>query len=121
MYWTEEQELAHRERLEKILVLLYLKGMIDLKSVWKFKLDPSQSNIIEVPLGTKILSTSAQGDDIVVYGLVSLNEESKEVYSIEVSGTGQQIPSYINDYKFLDTVKMNNGEVIYHVFYKRIV
>lgn len=91
-----------------------------MKSVWKFKLDPSQNNIVEMPLGTKILSIKCQREDIVIYGLVSLNEESKEVYSLEIFGTGEPIPSYINSYEFLDTVNMNNDELIFHVFYKRI-
>jgi hypothetical protein len=89
------------------------------QSVWKWILNSQESNIIEVPLSTQILSTETQGDDIVVYGLVNVNEEEKAKIDFRVYGTGHEFKMG-SDYKFIGTIKMYSGSLMFHVFYKRV-
>jgi hypothetical protein len=46
------------------------------------------------------------------------NEDIKEVYEILVCGTGHEVTNDISKYTFLDTVKISNGTLMFHVFYK---
>lgn len=87
-------------------------------SVWKFTLKADETQVLELPLNAKLLSTETQGDDIVVYALVNTEETEKEYKDIRVYGTGHKIPDVITEYNFLGTAKLYNGSIMFHVFYK---
>lgn len=87
--------------------------------VYKYILKADEQQYLELPLYSQILSTANQGDDIVLYALV--NPEQKEIqrHRIEVYGTGHSInDANLADLKFLGTVLMYNGELVFHVFYE---
>lgn len=91
-----------------------------MKSIYKYTLDIAVSNIIELPLATNILSVESQGDNIVVYGLVDTEEIETADYDFRTYGTGHGTIDDIKDYTFLGTVKMEDGNLMFHVFYKQI-
>lgn len=88
-------------------------------SIWKFVLEATESQEVEMPVGSEIISAESQGDSVVIYALVKPKEEGKEVYKFLVYGTGHDIRLNITEYRFLDTVKMYSGSLMFHVFYKR--
>lgn len=87
-------------------------------SVWKFVLESQETQMLEVPLGAKILSTETQADNIVIYALVNTEQTEKEYKDVRVYGTGVEIPDVITEYNFLGTAKLYNGSMMFHVFYK---
>jgi hypothetical protein len=95
--------------------------MVKMKSIWKYTLEAKVKQSIGMPLGSKILSAENQGGNIVVYALVDTEEVTgyiKDSYEILVYGTGHEVTNDISNYTFLDTVKMDNGLMMFHVFYK---
>lgn len=90
--------------------------------IWKYTLKAETEQQLELPFGARILSVKEQGGFIVLYALVNPREVDKAIYSILVYGTGHTInvTANINTYDFLDTVKMENGLLMFHVFYKHI-
>ena len=89
-------------------------------SVWKYTLEVKGSQTIALPLGAEVISVDTQEQDIVVYALVNTKEDQKQDVEVLVYGTGHEINLNITDYKFLGTAKLNNGLLMFHVFYKRV-
>lgn len=90
---------------------------MQLKSIYKYTLNPQETTILSLPKGIKILSTESQNDNIVVYGIVDPNEDETQDYEFRVYGTGFE---FFRELEFLGTVKMYNGELMFHVFYKKV-
>jgi len=74
---------------------------------------------IKMPRGSSILGVEEQFGNIVVYALIDKDEQTIIDYPIAVLGTGRRVPSDINDYAFLGTVKLFGGELMFHVFCKK--
>lgn len=92
-----------------------------MKSIWKYTLEAKEKQLINMPLGSKILSAENQESNIVIYALVDTEEATeyiKDHFEILVYGTGHEIKEDISSYEFLNTVKMDNGSLMFHVFYK---
>lgn len=87
-----------------------------MRSVWKFNVNPGRQ-VIEVPSATKWLSAHAQGDDIVLYGLVDPDEPARERVDVRVVCTGEELPYGDGSYEYLGTVKLYDG-LMFHVFYR---
>lgn len=91
-----------------------------MQTVWKYTLAAKEWQTIEMPLGAKILSAEEQNHQIVVYAAI---EDTKtdmfEDREIIVLGTGHETHYDLNEYRFLNTVKMENGSLMFHVFVKK--
>lgn len=90
-----------------------------MQSVWKYTLEAKESQKVEMPLGAKILSAEEQNDQIVIYAIVDPDEETYETFVVVVVGTGHETHFALHDMNFLNTVKMENGKLMFHVFYRR--
>jgi hypothetical protein len=88
-----------------------------MKKIYKYVLKATEEQVIEIP-SINILSVESQLDDIVVYALVDDNILIPNRYTFRVYGTGHDIKNDIDSFKFLGTVKMYNGSLMFHVFYK---
>lgn len=87
-----------------------------MKQIFKYVLNPN-INEMEIPSNT-ILSVESQRDDIVVYAMVDNEDQEQRLYDFRVFGTGHVIDVEIGGYNFLGTVKMYDGSLMFHVFYK---
>lgn len=91
-----------------------------LKAIYKYPLKVKPIQTVELPLTAKVLSADTQGQEIVIYGLVDVDMQLKESYEVQMFGTGHNLGSDIEEYTFLDTIRMNNGNLMVHVFYKKL-
>jgi len=95
--------------------------------IFKYKLEVTDEQIVKLPSGSRILSAMNQYDNIVLYALISDNEINTEEVSIRIVGTGYDIDFFIpsavfgGGYKFLGTVSLYDGKLMFHVFYKEDV
>jgi hypothetical protein len=88
-----------------------------MKQIWKWELDPKETQKLEVPVGTIFLSAGEQFDSIMVWGLVDPRIEAVEIRTIEVYGTGHPIDSRLPEVgKFLGRANLSGGRFIFHVF-----
>jgi hypothetical protein len=88
--------------------------------ILKYKIPVQDEYHFELPVGSEILSVAEQHNEIVVYALVAVTDEdmSKRKVDIHVIGTGHYIKKSIKEYKFLGTVNLYNGRLMFHVFYR---
>lgn len=90
-----------------------------MKTIWKYELKPQDRQKISVPLESKILSVKEQNEQIVAYFLVDDKQNTiTESLEFAIVGTGNNAGEDIGDFTFLGTIKMYNGSLMFHVFYK---
>ena len=87
-----------------------------MKKIYKYDLSMKDKQIISLPLNSKILSVKNQYEGIVLYALVDTEREEQEKHSIIIHGTGHSADD-VEEYNFLGTVKLENGRLMFHVFY----
>ena len=73
---------------------------------------------LTLPIGSKLLSVESQGMTVVLYAQIDTERKSTEQYELFMYGTGHLVHHY-RTAKFLGTAKMNDGALMWHVFYKR--
>jgi len=82
--------------------------------IFKYLLDQGEQ-VINMPCGSTILSVDEQNDEIVLYAMV--NPDVNPVSAgrrILVVGTGWEFS--LNVEKFIGTVKLEYGALMFHVF-----
>jgi len=87
-------------------------------SIWKFTLENETAQKIKMPKGAKILSVEIQRNEIVVYAMVNTSIAEKEQRKFKIIGTGDSMDASINNYTFLGSVLVQNGDYVFHVFYQ---
>jgi len=85
--------------------------------IYKYELKPDD-NIINIPQNAKIISAESQNNNVVIYALVNKSENRTKEVMIRVFGTGHIINTDILTYTFLNTIKMYNDSLVFHIFYK---
>jgi len=88
-----------------------------MKKIYKYKLNHSSSQPLQLPKGSSIISVTSQYGNIVLYANVQTDAKETETYDILVIGTGDEAPS--KDYHFIGTIKLHEGAYMFHVFYKK--
>lgn len=86
-----------------------------MKKIYKYPLEITDTQFVELPLGAEILTVQMQGNQLCLWAMVNtLPEAIKKNRRIEIIGTGNPIP--IGDLKYISTFQMMDGRLIYHVF-----
>ena len=92
-----------------------------MRTIHKFVLATREYQIIEIPRldCPQVLSIEEQYDRVVMYALVDASKLCgvKKV-EVLVFGTGQNFDELDNDFRFLGTVKLSGGGLMFHVFVK---
>lgn len=88
--------------------------------IFKYTLLPIDGQVVEMPVtrDLQILSAKEQDGQIVVYAMVNQDAPKTLRVSFRVFGTGFELTPDIHLYTFLDTVKLQGGALMFHVFYK---
>jgi hypothetical protein len=86
------------------------------KTIWKFELETTDNQTIEMPVNAKILTVQTQNKVPCLWALID-PRESKEKRFFEVFGTGQEV---LDDYgvnkNYLGTYQLHDGCLVFHVF-----
>jgi len=96
-----------------------------MQSIYKYPLEITEEQTIELPTEVDILSVVSQRildgevENLVLYALVNTNRKfEKQLIDIKIIGTGHKID--INDldgYTFLNTVQQY--KLMWHIYYKK--
>jgi len=89
-----------------------------MKTIFKYILKVEDYQELELPKGSVVLSVEEQREEIVLYALVENTSEGKDTYDIIIHGTGHNAGDIKSDDRFLGTVKMHDGLLMFHVFCK---
>jgi len=92
-----------------------------MKTIFKYDLMEKQFKLT-LPIGSEILSAINQYERIKVYALINELIVEKEEFIFHVFGTGNPaISNYKNEkLKFLNTVILEGGMLVFHVFYFKV-
>ena len=90
--------------------------MSAIKQVWKFEVSPATR--IQIPEDAQVLSAKFQNGRICIWVLVDPDAPIVK-REFEVYGTGHPIQD-ADDLRFIDTVLVDNGQLIYHVFERNL-
>lgn len=87
-----------------------------MKRIFKYVLSATDTQTITLPYPNKVLSVAEQYGNIVVYAWVDDDPTMMKSYTFQIRGTGHNADG-LDNYKFLGTVKLQDGELMFHVFY----
>ncbi len=87
-----------------------------MKTIYKYPLEITDTQVIKLPCKHKILSVQEQNTKLTMWVLVDSNSDEKDV-TIEIYGTGNPILTDFKRLTFIDTVQDFRG-LVWHVFIK---
>lgn len=82
------------------------------KTIWKFRLEVTDTQTVEMPIGAKILDAQMQHGELMLWALVD-PAAPKEPRSIIIHGTGHPVG---NIGEHIATFQMNGGSLVFHAF-----
>jgi len=85
-----------------------------IQTIWKFPLETTDEQVIELPVGAKILTVQLQGGKPCLWALVNPDQTMQQV-KIETFETGHNIPS--GNRTYIATYQLMAGSLILHAFY----
>ena len=83
-----------------------------MRSVFKYTLPINYCSTVEAPKGTEWLHADFQHGQLVIWGLVNTEEQSKVSHLFRLTGTGQVIDE--NNVRFIAQVKLE--ALLFHLF-----
>ncbi len=87
-----------------------------LAKIFKYRLDITNTQIIEMPHGARLLHVDAQGEELCLWALVDLAKSPSSV-AIRIVGTGQPVVDLGDLYNYVGTAQMPSG-LVWHVFFE---
>lgn len=91
-----------------------------MKTIWKFPLEVTDHQAIDMPEGAKLLSCQPQNGGLCLWALVE-SEAPVVPRLILINGTGHPFqvdghPASTVNLEFIDTAIMHGGALVWHVF-----
>jgi hypothetical protein len=83
-----------------------------MKTIWKYTLNVTDTQSIEVPMMAQILTAQLQNKELQLWMLVDSEEEGSEYITIRVYGTGHSINE--ENLEYINTFQ--EGSLVFHVF-----
>ena len=84
-------------------------------TIYKYELEVGASQVVELPEGAEINCVQAQHDKICIWAEVN-PERPKEKHVVWVFGTGHDINEESKDKRYMGTVQMFEGSLVWHVY-----
>jgi hypothetical protein len=92
-----------------------------MKTIWKYPLKTTDDQVVNMPVGAKILHLAVQGETPTLWALVEvddfLDEESRvyESRRFRIFGTGHHISTWDN-LAYVGSYQLGGGALVFHVF-----
>lgn len=90
-----------------------------MKKIFKYEIQAEDIQKMNIP-SERILSVQEQRNKIVVYALVDTENTVLNAYEFGMNGTGNPVTFDIDNFEFLGTVKLSDGQLMFHVFYRKV-
>ena len=84
-------------------------------TIWKYKLETTDEQIIIMPEGSEILTLQVQDDDPYIWVFVPITENVTEKRYFKIYGTGNPIISN-SPHKYIGTYQLRGGLLVFHVY-----
>lgn len=86
-----------------------------MKTIWKFELETTDRQKVEMPIGAKILTVQTQNETPCLWALVNPERKERKERYFEVFGTGHKIPLDLSR-EYIGTYQLKGGSLVFHVF-----
>jgi hypothetical protein len=88
------------------------------ESIFKYQLEVTDEQTIELPIGAKVLSVGNQREFVFMWALVNTGSHcNTEKRIFVIKGTGHSIEDGdLDGARFIGTVMLMGGSLIFHVF-----
>lgn len=86
-----------------------------MKKIYKYPLNITDTQEIEMPSGSIILKGGEQFGELFIWSIVDPESELIESRTICIFGTGNELPYNINRHRYIDTIISENG-LVWHIF-----
>ena len=89
-----------------------------MNTIWKYPLNLTDTQEVDMPKGAHILTVQRQGlgaEDIVMWAIVN-TEAPRELVMIEAFGTGHPIEN--GERSYIGTLQFGLGTLVFHFFKK---
>jgi len=83
------------------------------RTIWKFPLLVTDSHIVKMPSGARILRAAMQGATLCVWALVD-PDMPEEPRRVQIYGTGYRMPD--DPGRYIDTFMVDDGRLVFHAF-----
>lgn len=87
-----------------------------MKTIGKFPLRVDDYQTVALPVGSQILTAQVQGDAVCLWAIVDTSTVSKFVCPVWIHGTGQPVGDAATKGRYLATVQLYAGSLVFHVF-----
>ena len=88
-----------------------------MKTIWKYRLELTDTQTIEVPEGFQFLTVQVQGGETCLWALVN-PDQPKQKINVSIYGTGNPIESTGGE-EYIGTYQHIGGAFVIHVFIQR--
>lgn len=85
-----------------------------MKTIWKYELQTTDEQSVEMPFGAEILTVQEQFDKPCIWCLVD-SDAKKALRQIRIIGTGHPIEQEF-DGKYVGTYQVYSGSGVFHLF-----
>lgn len=85
-----------------------------MKTIWKYALEVSDRQTVNMPVGSKMLSIQTQNEKPCLWVLVNPKEVGLIDITIRIYGTGHNIES--EQLTYIDTFQLSGGMLVFHAF-----
>lgn len=86
-----------------------------MKRIYKYKLETTNVQEIEMPFGTQILTVQVQNGSPCIWAMVDMEVKTTKMYVFRIFGTGHPIEDDFSG-KYIGTYQLNSGSLVFHVF-----
>ena len=90
-----------------------------MNAIYKYELKGDTLQTVLLPADSIVLSVVEQHEKIVMYAIVDVQQNDIEEIEFLLLCTGQTFNYVFDDYTFLNTVKLSDGDVMAHVFVEK--
>lgn len=85
-------------------------------TIYKYPLAIVDQQTVRLPFGAQILCAQAQGDSMCLWAMVNPHVGEDQDRDIRVHGTGHPLPDDATSYRYIGTVQLRSGSLVFHVF-----
>jgi hypothetical protein len=86
------------------------------RTIWKYTLDATNEQIIQMPRGARVLSCAMQHGELCIWAF-SVGQTILVDRTVQIRGTGHSADG-VDAKDFVGTVLMHGGNLVFHVFVK---
>lgn len=84
------------------------------KSIWKFPVAVTDEQLVEMPMGAKILSVDVQRETVCLWAEVNPEAAGKHYRTICIFGTGHRMPDDPGSY--IGSFMLHDGALVFHAY-----